>query len=75
MTIKAVYEDGVLKPKTALPLREHEEVELDVRRAPVTAAQDDPTGWKAMREFIGLAGESSGSGNASEDHDAIIYRR
>ena len=75
MTIKAVYEDGVLKPKTALPLRQHEEVELDVRRAPVTAAQDDPTGWKGMREFIGLAGESGGSGNASEDHDAIIYRR
>jgi predicted DNA-binding antitoxin AbrB/MazE fold protein len=75
MTIKAVYEDGVLKPKTALPLREHEEVEIDVRRAPVNAAQDDPTGWKAMREFIGLAGEGGGSGNASEDHDAIIYRR
>ncbi len=31
---------------------------------------DDPTGWKAMREFIGLAKDAS---TASVDHDAIIY--
>jgi hypothetical protein len=28
-----------------------------------------------MREFIGLAGESAGSGKASEEHDRILYRR
>jgi hypothetical protein len=34
----------------------------------------DPTGWKAMREFIGLA-KDAGANTASLDHDAIIYRR
>ena len=28
MTVKAVYEDGVLKPKEPLPFKEHEEVEI-----------------------------------------------
>jgi hypothetical protein len=38
------------------------------------SSDDDPTGWKAMREFIGLA-KDAGASTASVDHDAIIYRR
>jgi predicted DNA-binding antitoxin AbrB/MazE fold protein len=30
MTLKAVYENGVLKPKDPLPLKEHEEVEIEI---------------------------------------------
>jgi len=56
MTVRAILEDGVFKPKTPLPLREHEEVEIDVKRfgeaSPV--ADDDPTGWEAAQRFIGL---------------------
>ena len=71
--VKAIYEDGVFKPKEPVQLEERTEVEVLIPTA--APAEDDPTGWKAMREFIGLAGEDAGSGNASEDHDAIIYRR
>ena len=73
--VKAIYEDGVFKPKEPVQLEEHTEVEVSLPTAAVASATDDPTGWKAMREFIGLAGETAGSRNASEDHDAIIYRR
>ena len=71
--VKAIYEDGVFKPKEPVQLEERTEVEVLIPTA--VRAEDDPTGWKAMHEFIGLAGEGAGSGNASEDHDAIIYRR
>ena len=71
--IKAIYEDGVFKPKEPVQLEERTEVEVLIPTA--ASAADDPSGWKAMREFIGLAGENAGSGNASEEHDRIIYRR
>lgn len=70
--VKAIYEDGVFKPKAPVHLEERTEVEVLI---PTTACADDPTGWKAMREFIGLAGEGPGSARASEEHDRIIYRR
>ena len=71
--VKAIYEDGVFKPREPVQLEERTEVEVLI---PTTRpAEGDPTGWKAMREFIGLAGETAGGVNASVDHDAIIYRR
>jgi predicted DNA-binding antitoxin AbrB/MazE fold protein len=33
ITIEAIYENGVLKPKEPLPLKEHEQVRLSVHRA------------------------------------------
>jgi predicted DNA-binding antitoxin AbrB/MazE fold protein len=56
MTVKAVYEDRVLKPKAPLPLKEHEEVEIEVRRTTETATvQQDP------RSFVGfIKGEVPG---------------
>jgi hypothetical protein len=71
--VKAVYENGVFKPKEPVDLQEKTEVEVLIPTA--APAEDDPTGWKAMRAFIGLAGESGGSGRASEEHDKIVYRR
>jgi predicted DNA-binding antitoxin AbrB/MazE fold protein len=32
ISIKAVYEDGVLKPSQPLPLQEHEEVRLTIQQ-------------------------------------------
>ena len=61
-TIKAIYEDGVFKPQGPVSLPEKTEVEVLIPSAP--SLGDDPTGWKAMREFIGLAG--------SKEHDRII---
>jgi predicted DNA-binding antitoxin AbrB/MazE fold protein len=31
ITVEAVYEDGVLKPKQPLPLREHERVQVTIQ--------------------------------------------
>ena len=71
--VKAVYEHGVFKPVTPLRLKEATEVEVLVP-TDATEEGDDPTGWKAMREFIGLA-KDAGATDASANHDAIIYRR
>jgi AF2212-like len=79
MTVKAIFEDGVLKPKTPLPLREHEEVENDVKRIGKTspASDDDPTGWEAAQRFIGLWKDAPRGSDRSllGDHDEALYRR
>lgn len=71
--VKAVYEHGVFRPVEPIRLKEATEVEVLV---PTDAAEDDddPTGWRAMREFIGLAKDAAAT-TASVDHDAIVYRR
>lgn len=76
-TVKAIYEDGFFKPTEPVHLAEHTEVEVSVPSpALAQGVVDDPTGWMAMRELIGLAGAADHSdGTASEDHDAIVYRR
>lgn len=68
--IKAVYEDGVLKPKAPLLLEEHSEVELLVLR-PAARDADDRTGWKAIDSLIGIA--SGAPVDASEKHDDALY--
>ncbi len=68
--IKAIYEDGVLKPKAPLHLEEHSEVEVLVLK-PVARASDDPTGWKAIDSLIGVAKGSPS--DASEKHDDTLY--
>jgi predicted DNA-binding antitoxin AbrB/MazE fold protein len=73
MTVKAVYEDGVLKPKAPLPLKEHEEVEIDVRRAGSSAdVDDDPTGWKTADDLIGFMKDGP-KGPIGEEHDHHLY--
>ncbi len=63
MTVKAVYEDGVLKLKEPLPFKEHEEVEIVGIRSAAAAStdavapstdHDDPTGWKAIDSLRGI---------------------
>jgi hypothetical protein len=79
MIVKAVFKDGVLKPKTPLTLREHEEVEIEVKRIGETspAAADDPTGWEAAQRFIGQWKDAPRCSDlsVSEDHDQVLYRR
>ena len=66
-TVKAVWENGVFKPKEPVQLEERTEVDVVIPAS--RTENDDPTGWKAMREFIGLA-KDAGPGTASVDHDA-----
>ena len=46
MTVKAVYENGVFKPREPVNLEEHTEVEILIPEKSSPDA-DDPTGWKA----------------------------
>ena len=70
--IKAVYEDGVLKPKEPLELAEHSEVEVLVLPTAQSAEDDDPTGWKAARRFIGLWKDAPAD-DIAEEHDEYLY--
>ena len=46
MTVKAIDENGVLKPREPMHLEEHTELEVVIPAATPSDA-DDPTGWKA----------------------------
>jgi predicted DNA-binding antitoxin AbrB/MazE fold protein len=69
IAVEAVWEKGVLTPKTRLDLPEKTSV-----RVIVETDVEDATGWKAMNEFIGLWKDAPRS-NYSEDHDEYLYSR
>lgn len=72
--VKAIYENGVFKPKEPVDLREKTEVEVLIPTAAPTG-DDDPTGWKAARDLIGCITEELAVSDASVNHDRHIYRR
>jgi predicted DNA-binding antitoxin AbrB/MazE fold protein len=81
ITVAAVYEgDGVLKLERPVDLKEkarvHVIIEADAEEA-MTGADDDPTGWKAARQFIGMWRDAPArsSTSLSEDHDRVVYKR
>jgi predicted DNA-binding antitoxin AbrB/MazE fold protein len=76
--VDAVYEDGVLKPERPLALKEKARVHVTIEaKAEELPDPDDPTGWKAAREFIGMWKDAPArsSTSLSEDHDRALYRR
>ena len=67
MTIKAVYEDGVLKPNRPLPLKEHAEVEIEIKSTPEAALGDgDP------RSFVGFLKGAPKDVPLARDHDQYL---
>ena len=70
--VKAVYENGVFKPKEPVDLREKTEVEVLIPSSP--AADDDPTGWKTADELIGFIKDGP-KGPIGREHDEQIYRK
>jgi predicted DNA-binding antitoxin AbrB/MazE fold protein len=73
-TVKAVYEDGVFKPKEPVSLQEHAEVEVLIPNpapSPVATDDNDTTGWKAIDELIGSV--RSGLTDVAERHDEYLY--
>jgi len=81
ITVAAVYEgDGVLRLERPVDLKEkakvHVIIEADAEAA-TTGEDDDPTGWKAARQFIGMWKDAPARSSASlsEDHDRVIYQR
>ncbi len=69
-TVKAIYEDGVFKPKEPVDLEEKAEVAVILPTAP-RLTEDDPTGWKAIDRLVGSA--RSGISDISEKHDEYLY--
>ncbi len=72
--VKAIYEDGVFKPREPVELKEKTEVEVLIP-AEAKPDEDDPAGWKTARELIGCITEAPIARNISEDHDRYIYRK
>lgn len=72
--VKAVYEDGVFKPREPVQLKEKTEVEVLI---PVESRldDDDPTGWKTAQELIGCITEELVGEDVASHHDRYIYRR
>jgi predicted DNA-binding antitoxin AbrB/MazE fold protein len=68
--VKAIYEDGVFKPKEPVELEERTEVEVLI---PTQAKpnEDDPTGWKAIDELRGIV--KGAPADVSEKHDRYLY--
>jgi predicted DNA-binding antitoxin AbrB/MazE fold protein len=72
--VKAIYEDGVFKPKEPVHLQEKTEVDVLIPAEP-KQDDDDPTGWKTARELIGCITEELVAPDVSVNHDRYIYRR
>jgi predicted DNA-binding antitoxin AbrB/MazE fold protein len=70
--VKAIYEDGVFKPTEPVTLKEHTQVEVHVP-AETAADDDDPTGWKAAEEIIGIIKDAPP--DMAEFHDFYLYGR
>ena len=76
--VDAVYEDGVLKPERPLAPQEKAKVHVTIEakaEATPAADDDDPTGWKAGRGFIGMWKGGTPGENVGEDHDKYLYKR
>lgn len=69
IVIEAVWEKGVLTPKTRLDLPEKSTV-----RVILEPEAEDETGWGSMNEFIGLW-KGAPRSDYSENHDEYIYSR
>ena len=70
-TVKAVYEDGVFKPKEPVSLEEHAEVDVTIPEPAQPRDPDDPTGWKAIDSLMGIL--KGTPPDVSENHDAYLY--
>jgi hypothetical protein len=70
MTVKAVYENGVFKPREPIDLEEHTEVEVVIPTATPSDA-DDPTGWSAAEALIGFIDDAPA--DMAEHHDHYLY--
>jgi predicted DNA-binding antitoxin AbrB/MazE fold protein len=67
VTIKVVYEDGVLKPKHPLPLKEHAEVEIEIKSTgESTISDEDP------RSFVGFIKGAPQDVPLARDHDQYL---
>jgi predicted DNA-binding antitoxin AbrB/MazE fold protein len=70
--VKAIYENGVFKPKEPIQLEERTEVDVLIPTA-ARVDDDDPTGWKAAEALIGFIPDAPS--DMAEHHDRYLYGR
>jgi predicted DNA-binding antitoxin AbrB/MazE fold protein len=71
--VKAIFEGGVLKPEEPVDLEERKHYVLRIEPAAAAGElDDDPTGWKTARRFIGLWKDAPVT-DLAENHDKYIY--
>lgn len=64
--IKAIYEDGVIKPLKKLKLKEHEQVTITI--------ETKDTETKPKKNAMSIVGIfESGIGDISKEHDNYLY--
>ena len=66
--VKAIYEHGVFKPKE--PLQVQERTEVEVRISTQSPADDDPTGWAAVRALIRFIDDAVSSND--KHHEPVV---
>jgi predicted DNA-binding antitoxin AbrB/MazE fold protein len=75
IAVEAVWESGVLKPKTRLDLPEKTSVRVIVETGPVveaaTSGDDDATGWTTAMELVGCI--KGGAPDVARNHDKYLY--
>ncbi|MEK6680745.1 MAG: antitoxin family protein [Nitrospirota bacterium] len=64
--IKAIYEDGVIKPLEKLHIKEHEELTITIIKMPPRARPK-----KQAMALVGIF--KSGIKNLSQEHDKYLY--
>ncbi len=65
-TIKAIYEDGVIRPLEKLHIKEHEKLTITIIR--------EPAKTKFKKKALSLVGIfNSGIKNLSQEHDKYLY--
>ncbi len=77
LAVEAIYENGVLKREKPVGLKEHSRVRViidDGIEVPAAGEDDDPTGWRAARRFIGLWKDAPAGEPIAEQHDRHLYK-
>ena len=69
--VKAIYENGVFRPKEPVHLQERTEVEVLIPTQ--SPSDDDPTGWAAARSLIGFIEDAPA--DMAEHHDHFLCGR
>jgi predicted DNA-binding antitoxin AbrB/MazE fold protein len=71
--VKAVYENGVFKPKEPVHLQEKTEVEVLI---PEESRGDDenPTGWKTATKLMVFFKDAPEGESIARDHDKHLYK-
>ncbi len=73
-TIEATYENGVFKPKSPVELEDKAEVRLTIESKPkIYDDQEDPTGMKTVKSFIGFIKNAPEGVPIARDHDKYLY--